>query len=102
MTRAITLSGDIDLPFINGLPQSYSQGVFFCLRAIPYLSLKPFHNKVTFDNIPPKGAVEGQKMTEARAKKRQSVLPAGFAGAGPNGSFFEAPEWVDQSKVRPK
>ena len=40
-------------------------------------------------------------MTEARSKKRQSVLPAGFAGAGPNGSFFEAPEWVDQSKVRP-
>merc|ERR1719357_602102 len=37
-------------------------------------------------------------MTEARSKKRQSVLPAGFAGAGPNGSFFEAPEWVDQSK----
>ena len=100
MTRAITLSGDIDLPFINWLPQSYSQG-FFLLECYT-LSLKPFHNKVTFDNIPPKGAVEGQKMTEARSKKRQSVLPAGFAGAGPNGSFFEAPEWVDQSKVRPK
>ena len=25
-------------------------------------------------------------------------LPKGFAGTGPNGSFFEAPEWVDQSK----
>ena len=75
----------------------------FFLLACYTLSLKPFHNKVTFDNIPPKGTVvEGQRMTEASSKKRQSVLPAGFAGAGPNGSFFEAPEWVDQSKVRPK
>ena len=37
-------------------------------------------------------------MAEGKTKKRQ-ILPAGFAGAGPNGSFFEAPEWVDQSKV---
>lgn len=25
-------------------------------------------------------------------------IPKGFAGTGPNGSLFEAPEWVDQSK----
>ena len=26
------------------------------------------------------------------------LLPKGFAGTGPNGSFFETPEWVDKSK----
>jgi len=26
------------------------------------------------------------------------ILPSGFAGTGPNGSFFETPEWVDKSK----
>ena len=26
------------------------------------------------------------------------ALPAGLAGTGPSGSFFECPEWVDQEK----
>ena len=26
------------------------------------------------------------------------IIPAGFAGTGPNGSFFEAPKWVDKKK----
>ena len=30
--------------------------------------------------------------------KKRSFVPPGFAGTGPNGSFFEAPKWVDQSK----
>ena len=30
--------------------------------------------------------------------KKIWFIPKGFAGRGPNGSFFEAPEWVDQSK----
>ena len=53
---------------------------------------------------------------EDTAKKRVGVLPAGFAGTGPdvhstvptiwilagtgpNGSFFEPPAWVDQKKA---
>ena len=32
-------------------------------------------------------------------KKGRQLLPGGFAGTGPNGSFFEAPAWVDQSKA---
>ena len=32
-------------------------------------------------------------------KKRVGHLPAGLAGTGPNGSFFEAPAWVDQTKA---
>ena len=27
-----------------------------------------------------------------------SMLPGGFAGTGPNGSFFETPGWVDKTK----
>jgi len=30
---------------------------------------------------------------------RCQLIPGGFAGTGPNGSFFEAPEWVDKSKA---
>ena len=26
------------------------------------------------------------------------AAPSGFAGAGPNGSFFETPGWVDKNK----
>ena len=26
------------------------------------------------------------------------ILPGGFAGSGPNGSFFETPGWVDKEK----
>ena len=32
-------------------------------------------------------------------RKRVGLLPAGLAGTGPNGSFFEAPSWVDQTKA---
>ena len=31
-------------------------------------------------------------------KKQKILLPKGFAGTGPNGLFFETPEWVDKSK----
>jgi len=27
------------------------------------------------------------------------VIPGGFAGTGPNGSFFETPGWVDKEKA---
>ena len=30
--------------------------------------------------------------------KRFQIIPGGFAGTGPNGSFFETPEWVDKNK----
>eukprot|EP00111_Clytia_hemisphaerica_P015027 TCONS_00044236-protein len=30
---------------------------------------------------------------------RCRVVPSGFAGIGPNGSFFEAPDWVDVKKT---
>ena len=30
--------------------------------------------------------------------KRSQIIPGGFAGTGPNGSFFETPEWVDKNK----
>ena len=47
------------------------------------------------------------KMTEAEPKtvdkkdfsgKSSKIIPGGFAGTGPNGSFFETPEWVDKNK----
>ena len=28
----------------------------------------------------------------------EKLFPPGFAGTGPNGSFFETPGWVDKSK----
>ena len=31
-------------------------------------------------------------------KKSSKIIPGGFAGTGPNGSFFETPEWVDKNK----
>ena len=36
---------------------------------------------------------------EEKEPKSCQVLPGGFAGTGPNGSFFEAPAWVDKSKA---
>ena len=36
-------------------------------------------------------------MAQNQKSKRQ-FLPGGFAGTGPNGSFFETPAWVDKSK----
>ena len=30
--------------------------------------------------------------------KKCQILPGGFAGTGPNGSFFETPAWVDKTK----
>ena len=32
------------------------------------------------------------------SEKRSQIIPGGFAGTGPNGSFFETPEWVDKNK----
>ena len=41
-------------------------------------------------------------MAETREDKDPQTncqfLPEGFAGTGPNGSFFETPKWVDKSK----
>ena len=42
----------------------------------------------------PRGKV---KLVNQRKKSCQ-LLPGGFAGSGPNGSFFEAPAHVDKSK----
>ena len=42
--------------------------------------------------------VESTEDGEIKGKSCQ-IIPGGFAGTGPNGSFFECPEWVDQSKV---
>ena len=39
------------------------------------------------------------KVVEEADRKGWQLLPAGFAGTGPNGSFFEAPAWVDQTKA---
>ena len=42
------------------------------------------------------------KVLEAPEKKEAKgwqLLPGGFAGTGPNGSFFEPPAWVDKSKA---
>jgi len=40
-------------------------------------------------------------MSEKNDLKKRVIghLPAGLAGTGPNGSFFEAPAWVDQTKA---
>jgi len=35
---------------------------------------------------------------ETKTEKCQ-ILPGGFAGTGPNGSFFETPGWVDKEKA---
>ena len=32
-------------------------------------------------------------------KNSCQLIPGGFAGTGPNGSFFEAPKWVDKKKA---
>ena len=39
--------------------------------------------------------VGGYKSEETKCQ----VLPGGFAGTGPNGSFFETPAWVDKEKA---
>ena len=41
------------------------------------------------------------KIVEAKVEPQKScqLFPGGFAGSGPNGSFFEAPGWVDKSKA---
>ena len=31
--------------------------------------------------------------------RKCQVIPGGFAGTGPNGSFFESPAWVDKEKA---
>jgi hypothetical protein len=38
------------------------------------------------------------KVKPVTQKKACQLLPGGFAGTGPNGSFFEAPAHVDKSK----
>ena len=32
------------------------------------------------------------------AQKKCQIVPGGFAGTGPTGSFFESPAWVDKTK----
>ena len=36
---------------------------------------------------------------EESQEKTCQLIPGGFAGTGPNGSFFEPAEWVDKSKA---
>jgi len=40
----------------------------------------------------------GQSKTENAAERKCQIIPGGFAGTGPTGSFFETPAWVDKSK----
>ena len=36
---------------------------------------------------------------ETSQEKKCQIIPGGFAGTGPNGSFFETPAWVDKDKA---
>ena len=36
---------------------------------------------------------------EDGARRGCQLVPGGFAGTGPHGSFFETPEWVDRRKA---
>ena len=36
--------------------------------------------------------------SEEDVRKTCQIIPGGFAGTGPNGSFFESPGWVDKTK----
>merc|ERR550517_155098 len=45
------------------------------------------------------GSPEVTTMPGKEEPKRCQLVPGGFAGTGPNGSFFEAPAWVDKSKA---
>ena len=35
---------------------------------------------------------------DTKESKECQLIPGGFAGTGPNGSFFETPAWVDKEK----
>ena len=39
-----------------------------------------------------------ESVEEDLSGKSCQIIPGGFAGTGPNGSFFEAPAWVDKAK----
>ena len=34
----------------------------------------------------------------SKESSKKMAAPSGFAGTGPNGSFFETPGWVDKEK----
>merc|ERR1712156_165267 len=46
----------------------------------------------------PQHSTMGVGGNETKTEKCQ-ILPGGFAGTGPNGSFFETPGWVDKEKA---
>ena len=45
-----------------------------------------------------KATTQSNSSQEDSQGKSFNKFPVGFAGTGPNGSFFEAPGWVDQKK----
>jgi sterol desaturase/sphingolipid hydroxylase (fatty acid hydroxylase superfamily) len=46
-----------------------------------------------------KGESKTAESGDKNVGKRCQIIPGGFAGTGPNGSFFESPEWVDTRKA---
>ena len=42
---------------------------------------------------------EGGGETEQGRSEKYQLIPGGFAGSGPTGSFFESPGWVDREKA---
>ena len=40
----------------------------------------------------------GHGKDDKKENTQCQLLPGGFAGTGPNGSFFETPGWVDKEK----
>ena len=49
-----------------------------------------------------KGESKTAESGDKNVGKRCQIIPGGFAGTGPNGSFFESPEWVDTRKASKK
>ena len=44
-------------------------------------------------------AGEGEGGTKEAGREKCQLIPGGFAGSGPTGSFFESPGWVDREKA---
>ena len=69
------------------------------MRNSPILSVvTTHHNNITVTTSQYKMGVGGQE-TSGSADKKCQIIPGGFAGTGPNGSFFETPAWVDKDKA---
>jgi sterol desaturase/sphingolipid hydroxylase (fatty acid hydroxylase superfamily) len=66
------------------------------LRRSPRTQSKP--RAAATRSLPKKSRPTPEESKTEEARARCQVLPGGFAGTGPNGSFFELPGWVDKSK----